>query len=71
MARVLENLKMFAPGNPEESEPSEVLVTYSVVDGSARKDNCSHNVSEPDFSKTASTFWGDEIIAIKTAEGIS
>lgn len=71
MARVLENIKLFVSGDPESTDPSSAMITYSVVDGNARKDNCTHVVSSPTWTKTGSQFWTDEIALIKTAEGIS
>ena len=71
MARVLDCVYLFVAGDPGEANPSHAFLTYEVVDGQARKQNQSHAVDTPDFTKAMSTFMADEVALIKTAEGIS
>ena len=71
MARALENLSMFYVGDPSASQPSGVFLTYSVVDGGLRKNNCLHEVESPDFSKSPDEIWTAAVSQIKVNEEIN
>lgn len=76
MARALQNVSVYIPTD-KDGVPlaGEILWTYDVVDGAAKKSAASIDVS-PDFSKTmhntgaVGEFWRDGVDVIKTAENI-
>ena len=71
MAKTLDRLTMFMPGDPD-GDPTALFMTYSVVDGKARKDHQVYEFDAPALAtKSIEAFWAEGVAAIKTNEGIS
>lgn len=71
MAKSLENIAMFYPGDPSASDPSHAFLTYDVVDGDLRKQNGLYEVPTPSWTDSPNTIWAAAVAQIKTNEGIS
>ena len=66
----IENVVLFVGGNATQPAPSEIMMSYEVVVGDARKKNCVHKFSNVGGDKTAKEFWTEGVAAIKAKEGI-
>lgn len=66
----LRDVTLFLSGNPNESTPSRLFVTYRIISGKALSDLRTLEINDPDTSVSFNDFLPNLYQEIKIAEGI-